>query len=179
MSGEYATLERPEGDACIRFVRTLAHPRALAWRALAEPAGMSTWFPARMEGERRAGAPLRFVFAEAPGHDTRGVLLAWEPPRLLEIAWEGDRLRAELRDDGDGCELTFSASFPEVGKAARDAAGWHVCLDNLERHLDGRAPTPADQQPWRPLMTQYAERFGPEAATIGPPDWHPESGSAG
>jgi len=49
----------------------------------------------------------------------------------------------------------------------RDAAGWHFCLDNLELRLGGRAST---SEGWKVLEGQYAERFPPEAATIGPPE---------
>jgi hypothetical protein len=56
----------------------------------------------------------------------------------------------------------------EVGKAARDAARWHVCLDNLERYLDDAPAGSPDE--WKPINADYVERFGPEASTIGPPD---------
>lgn len=175
MSTPYATLEQAGDQWRLRFVRALAHAPARVWRALGDPDGMRGWFPARMEGVRAAGAPLRFVFDEAPEHDSRGEMIAYEPPHLLELTWEEDRLRAELRDSGDGgCELTFDATFPDVGKAARDAAGWHVCLDNLERNVDGRTPPRSDDQPWQALMEKYSELFPPEASTVGPPDWHPE-----
>jgi hypothetical protein len=45
---------------------------------------------------------------------------------------------------------------------ARDAAGWHVCLDNLAAHLEGEEPA------WQAVHPEYIERFGREAATIGP-----------
>jgi hypothetical protein len=57
--------------------------------------------------------------------------------------------------------------FDEIGKAARDAAGWHACLDALEAHLDGE---PLDSmERWQAVHPGYVERFGPEAATLGPP----------
>ena len=40
-------------------------------------------------------------------------------------------LRFELEPDGSGSVLTLTVTFPEYGKAARDAAGWHVCLEQL------------------------------------------------
>jgi len=58
------------------------------------------------------------------------------------------------------------------GKSARDAAGWHVCLAHLETHLAGSRPY--DLQ-WKPLFAEYGRRFGPKAATIGPPAGHPEA----
>ena len=62
--------------------------------------------------------------------------------------------------------LTLINRFDEIGKAARDAAGWHACLDALEAWLDG-VPAPGDR--WSEVHPGYVERFGPEAATLGPP----------
>lgn len=175
MNGTHGTLEKVGDDWQLRFVRRFAKSAARVWRAVGDPDGMRAWFPARMEGERRAGSPLTFVFAEAPEHDSHGEMIAYEPPHLLEMTWEDDRLRAELHDVEDGgCELRFSATFRELGKAARDAAGWHVCLDDLERHVAGHATDEADDAAWQPLMKEYSAKFPPEASTIGPPDWHPE-----
>jgi uncharacterized protein YndB with AHSA1/START domain len=159
----------------LRFVRRMGHAPEKVWRALVEPDHMAAWMPARMEGERRAGAALRFVFAEDPSYESTGALLVYDPPRLLEYRWEDEVLRFELRAVEGGCELTFVTRFEEVGKAARDAAGWHVCLDRLGEHLDGTARMWSEDERWRPLSERYRALFPPEASTIGPPDWHPES----
>ena len=63
-------------------------------------------------------------------------------------------------------ELTDS--FDDVGKAARDAAGWHECLDRLGYELDGATPPPWGKR-WQVVHPLYVDRLGPEAATIGPP----------
>ena len=56
----------------------------------------------------------------------------------MELAWEDDEtLRLELAPSGSGCVLTLINRFDEIGKAARDAAGWHACLDALSATLDG------------------------------------------
>ena len=56
--------------------------------------------------------------------------------------------------------------FDDLGKAARDAAGWDVCLDVLVYHLnDEEAPwTPAER--WQDVHAAYVERFGPEAQPL-------------
>lgn len=159
----------------LRFVRRLRHAPEKVWRALVEPEHLAAWMPARMEGERRAGAALRFVFEEDPSYESLGEILVWDPPRVLEYRWEDEFLRFELKPSEGGCELTFVTRFEEVGKAARDAAGWHVCLDLLEHHLDGTSPSWKSEERWRPLNEHYRAVFGPEASTIGPPEWHPES----
>ena len=73
------------------------------------------------------------------------------------------------RCDG-GTRLTLTDTFDEQGKAARDAAGWHTCLDELGFDLDGTpSPTPSEER-WDQVHPGYVERLGPEASTIGPPD---------
>ena len=92
----------------------------------------------------------------------------------MELLWGTDRLRIELRPDGDGTVLTLVDTFAELGKAARDAAGWHECLDRLVSELNGGQPAKWGE-PWRGLYSSYTDRFGPEASTIGPPPgWEPE-----
>ena len=163
----HGRLERvDDGRWQLCFTRTLPHPPEKVWRALTEPEHLAHWFPTTIEGERAAGAPLRFAFrsGEAPAFD--GELIAFEPPSLLEFRWGPDVIRLELRPESDGTELTLLDTLEERGKGARDAAGWHVCLDKLAAHLDGEESATA----WQTVHAEYVERFGPEAATIGPPE---------
>jgi uncharacterized protein YndB with AHSA1/START domain len=163
-------LEQRAGRWQLRFTRRLAHPRERVWRALTERDELAAWFPTDIEGERRAGAPLRFAFpaGEAPPID--GEMVACDPPSLLEFTWGDDEtLRFELQADAGGTLLTFVNTFDALGKAARDAAGWHACLDVLAYHLDGDEPPWESRERWEQVHAGYVERLGPEASTIGPP----------
>jgi hypothetical protein len=79
-------------------------------------------------------------------------------------------LRFELKPvDGDSaCLLRFTALLDAKDRAARDAAGWHVCLDGLERHLDGANEDAAHgaEDTWRERYEQYLERGVPSGAPI-------------
>lgn len=159
-------LER-DGRFELRFERALDHPVDAVWRAITEPAGLTAWFPFDIEGPRETGATLRFVFREQEGADFPGRMVEFTPQTVMELEWEGpETLRLELAPTPGGCVLTLINRFDEIGKAARDAAGWHACLDGLEAWLDGR---PADDGVWQAVHGKYVERFGPEASTIGPP----------
>ncbi|MDA0564541.1 SRPBCC family protein [Streptomonospora sp. S1-112] len=169
----YGHLEQAGDRWRVRIVRRLAHPPEKVWRAITEPEHLAAWFPSRIDGERAAGAELRFVFEGEDGAEDEvmaGRMTAWEPPRLLELDWSGDLLRFELRPVGEGTELVFTQTFGELGRAARDTTGWHVCLDVLAAHLDGAGHEVAGE--WRRLNAHYVKEFGPEAATIGPPEGH-------
>lgn len=164
------TLEQTPDGPRLRFTRRLAHPPEKVWRAITEPAHLEAWFPDRIVVERWAvGAPLRFEPAEGMGEGFEGEVLAFDPPRALELRWGTDVVRLEVEPDGDGTTLTLLDTIDQLGKAARDGAGWHVCLDQLEHHLDGAAPPWAPSDRWREVHPSYVAELGAEAATIGPP----------
>jgi uncharacterized protein YndB with AHSA1/START domain len=167
------SLEQVAGRWRLRFVRTLAHPPEKVWRALTEPEHLAVWFPTEIHGERAAGAALRFVFAGNEGPPIEGQMLVYDPPAVLEFRWGEETLRFQLEPQGAGCRLTFLDTFDEQGKAARDAAGWHACLDVLAYHLDGRDLPWGPNERWAQVHPVYVARFGPEGATVGPPEGHP------
>jgi uncharacterized protein YndB with AHSA1/START domain len=159
----------------LRFERRLAHPQEKVWRALTEPEHRDAWFPQRIEadGDWVAGAHLKFVSDVMPETNFDGELLVYDPPRTLAMRWGTDVLRFELAPDGDGTILTLVSILAELGTAARTGAGWHTCLDTLSCTLAGQAPPWTGEQRWRQVHPSYVRRFGPEAATIGPPAGHP------
>ena len=157
-----------------RPLRAAVRPRAgasgregLAGRDVARgPVGL---VPVRRRGgagDRRFA--LRFVFREGEGEPFAGSMVEYSPRSAMELRWEGDEtLRLELAPAGSGCVLTLINRFDEIGKAARDAAGWHACLDVLEASLAGASIDAGAR--WGEVHPGYVSRFGPEAATIGPP----------
>src|ERR1700756_3411545 len=166
---DFGVLERGDYEVTLRFVRWLPHPPGKVWRALTEPEHLAAWFPTTLEGELAAGSKLQFGFTEMQAQPFDGMTRAFDPPALMELVWGDERLRFELAPDGAGTLLTFTASFAELGRAARDGAGWHVCLDLLGCDLDdAKAPWPQNGR-WRAVHSEYVARFGPGAATIGPP----------
>ena len=138
-------LSEVDGRYELRFVRTLSHPVARVWDAITTPSGLSAWFPFDVVGDRSTGATLRFEFRAGEGDDFSGSMVEFTPESAMELAWEGDEtLRLELTPSDAGCVLTLINRFDELGKAARDAAGWHACLDALQASLTGE---PCDPPP--------------------------------
>jgi uncharacterized protein YndB with AHSA1/START domain len=176
---DYGTLERGEGTVTLRFTRQLAHPPEKVWRALTEPEHLAAWFPTTIEGEFVPGSPLAFSFAKLAIPPMSGRMLACEPPKLLEFTWDDETLRFELTAAESGTLLGFTATFAEVGKAARDAGGWHVCLDRLAVAAGGQVARWSEDERWREVHPHYVAAFGSDAATIGPPqEWQDEFGPA-
>ena len=137
------------GDlSVLRYERRLAHPSGRRYgerhHGGRAPGG---WFPTTIEGERRCrGASALRLPRVGEGEPFDGEMLAFVPPSLMELRWADDVLRFELEPDGPGCMLRLTVTFPEHGKAARDAAGWHVCLDQLA----SSPATAADRRGARP-----------------------------
>ena len=152
----------------VTFSRRLAHSPERVWEAITEADHLDAWFPTRIIGDRVAGAPLRFEFRNGEGDDFAGEMLVFEPPQRLALRWGDEILRFNIRPDGNGSVLDVDVSFDDKGKAARDTAGWHFCLDDLGAHLDGT--TPSDRDGWKALNDHYVSVFPAEASTIGPPE---------
>jgi uncharacterized protein YndB with AHSA1/START domain len=158
----------------IRFTRRLPHRPEKVWRAITDDEHIAAWFPSTIEGDRVPGAKLRFDFSDDPnapdGMVLDGEVLEADPPRAFAFRWGDDELRFELEPDGDGTLLTLTDTFDELGKAARDAAGWHVCLLLLAYEIDDRTPPEGTKDLWKQVNPLYVEKFGPEASTLGPPE---------
>jgi len=98
-----------------------------------------------------------------------------EAPQVLEYKWGGNAIRWQLEAVGAGTRLTLwhniDRRFISMG-----AAGWHICLDVLERLLAGRPIgriVGADAMKfggWQRLNGVYAKQFGVEI-----PNWPSKS----
>ena len=174
---DLGTLSEHEGEWQVTFVRRLHHPIEKVWRALTETEHMKSWFPDEMVGERRSGAPLKFI-SEQMNETYEGEMLVFEPQSVMELQWgPTNKLRVEVQTDGDATVLTLVETLGELGEAARDGAGWHECLVRLEADLAGAKDLPGWGEVWKEIHPVYVEHFGPEASTIGPPEgWDPTAG---
>jgi len=172
---DYATLETVDGQYQVRFTRRLAHAPEKVWRALTDELHLAHWFPTTIEGELVTGATLRFSFREHAIDPFEGSMIECDPPRVMDFMWGPDRLRIELAPDGDGTTLTLSdhVNADEQGKAARDAAGWHMSLDHLGHELahpgDDAGRPWTDEDAFEEVNAHYRAAFPADASTIAPP----------
>ncbi len=165
MYGSYATIE---DQPTLTFERRLSHPVDLVWRAITDPRELENWFPSKVVVEGlRPGAEMTFEFEDMPldaPSSMGGRVTDFDPPRLFAFYWGEDHLRFELEPvaGASGCVLRLTAALGTRDKAARDAAGWHVCLDSLERRLgeDGASGE------WRDYYDEYRRRGVPAGAPI-------------
>ena len=159
------------------LVRELAHPPAKVWKALTDPQQLREWAP--FDADRNLGAvgDAKLSTVGAPTtqvSDTR--VTRADAPRVLEYDWGGQNIRWELEPLAGGSRTRLrlwhdiDRNFVSMG-----AAGWHICLDVLERELDGHpigriVAGEAMKFGWPRLNAEYAKQLGVEA-----PEWPPRA----
>jgi uncharacterized protein YndB with AHSA1/START domain len=166
-----ATLQTGPANPIVRLERELPDPPETVWMALTEPEQLKAWFPCTIEtDEWRVGADLTFVFPDDVGMTLTGTVLELDHPRLLAYMWGEETLRFELEPTATGgTRLVLTDELP-AAFAARNAAGWEICLERLVGHV------PADDA-WTPYFDSYSAEFAPVIGPQeGPPeDWHETS----
>jgi len=147
------------------LVRELRHSPEKVWTALTDPASLREWAP--FDADRSLGSvgpvTLSTVGAPTPQVSQTQVTRA-EAPSLLEYRWGDNDMRWQLEPVGGGTRLTLWHNI-DRGFIAMGAAGWHICLDVLDR-LVAEAPIgrivggEAMKFGWPRLNTEYAKQFG-------------------
>ena len=171
---------RKDGETwTLVLVRDLAHPPARVWEALTEPEHLREWAP--FDSDRSLGAigraKLSAVGAPTPTVSETHVKRA-DAPKALEYTWGGGDVRWELEPLGaSGTRLTLWHNI-DRRYIAMGAAGWHVCLDVMDRFL---AAQPIGRivgleamkfDGWQRLHVEYAKQFGVET-----PGWPSHAGT--
>jgi uncharacterized protein YndB with AHSA1/START domain len=166
---------RKDGDRwTLVLVRELRHPPAKVWQALTDPAQLREWAPFDADRRLDTAGPVTLSTVGTPTPQVSETRVERsEAPRLLEYSWGGNDIRWELEAVGDGTRLTLwhniDRRFVSMG-----AAGWHICLDVLDRFLAGHAigrivAGEAMKFGWPRLNAEYAKQFGVEAMNPNPP----------
>lgn len=166
----YGAYDTIENLPALSFERRLSHPVDVVWRAITERGELEHWFPCRVEVDALGpGADMTFRFEEMPLENMpmtmTGRVTEFDPPRLFAFTWGEDHLRFELEPiaEEDASVLRLTVLLGSRDKAARDGAGWHVCLDRLEGVLAGEVGSSDD---WRGLYDEYRRRGVPAGAPI-------------
>jgi uncharacterized protein YndB with AHSA1/START domain len=172
-----ATVEKNGAHFTLVFVRELRHPPDKVWRALTEPSELREWAP--FDADRDLGAmgnaTLRMAGADDDGEPvvSKCRVSKAERPNLLEYTWDEDVLRWELVETPAGTRLTLRHTLSDKTWLPKVAAGWHICLDVVERALVGEpigriVAKRALEFDWERLNDQYTTRFA--VANTGVPE---------
>jgi uncharacterized protein YndB with AHSA1/START domain len=150
------------------LVRDLHHPPAKVWQALTDPAQLREWAPFDADRSLASVGPVRLSTVGTPTpviSETR--VTRADAPKLLEYRWGDNDIRWQLEPFGDGTRLTLWHNI-DRGFISMGAAGWHICLDVLDRLLAGEplgriVAGEAMKFDWPRLNTEYAKQFGVES----------------
>lgn len=135
--------------ATLTFRRAYPHQIEHVWEAISTPEGLRQWLMcSRAVIEGRVGGRIELVSGPARYHST-GVILAWQPPQLLEYEWnvapvpempQGERaiFRFELTPAGSSTALLVTYRQITVQTARGFLPGLHAFLDRLEAQLQQR-----------------------------------------
>ncbi|MGX1913259.1 SRPBCC family protein [Streptomyces phaeochromogenes] len=166
-TGTYLTLD--DGRPAVRFTRTYDHPVDRVWEFVTEPGELAHWFPSRVEIELREGGTIRF--GDDPNmEDSTGRVLAVDVPRHLSFSWGGDELHFDLEElDEKRTRFTLTNVLEAENTAARNGAGWEVCLSALDAHARGASlggPHAGAGAPWQEVYRAYVEAGVPSGAPV-------------
>ena len=151
------------------LVRELRHPPERVWQALTDPPHLREWAPFDADGSLgTVGTNVKLTTVGAPTpHVTETRVTRADAPKVLEYNWGGNDIRWELEAAGGGTRLTLWTSI-DHSFIAMGAAGWHICLDVLDRLLAGQpigrivGPDAMKFGGWQRLNAEYAKQFGVE-----------------
>jgi uncharacterized protein YndB with AHSA1/START domain len=167
LTGTYLTLD--DGRPAVRFSRTYDHPVERVWQFLTDADELAHWFPSRAEIELRPGGTIRFS-GDPNMEDSTGRVIAVDEPRHLSFEWGGDELHFDLEAlDDKRTRLTLTNVLVAEDTAARNSAGWEVCLAALDAHVRGErfeeAHAGADA-PWKKFYDGYVSAGVPSGAPV-------------
>jgi uncharacterized protein YndB with AHSA1/START domain len=164
-----ADVQKDGDNWTLVLVRELRHAPEKVWKALTDPEELREWAP--YDSDRPLDTPgtatLTTVGAPSP-HVTETRITRANAPRLLEFNWGGQDIRWSLEPlAGGGTRLTLWHNI-DRHFIAMGAAGWHLCLDVLDRALAGQPVgriVGADAMQfggWQRLHAEYTKQFREE-----------------
>ncbi|HEY4100913.1 MAG TPA: SRPBCC family protein [Gemmatimonadales bacterium] len=158
--------------------RELPYAPDKVWRALTDPSELREWAPFDADRDMGSVGPVTLTTVGAPSPQvTETRVKVAEANRALEFNWGGgdQDLRWELEPLANGGTRLTLWHHIDKRFIAMGAAGWHVCLDVLDRFLGGEpigrtAGMETMKLPaWQQLLARYSKEFGVEA-----PKWAPQ-----
>jgi uncharacterized protein YndB with AHSA1/START domain len=166
--------ETADGKVELRFERVYPRPIATVWAAMTTPERLADWLGA-VDLEPHVGGRFNCFINRDEDAQTRGTVLAWEPPRLLSFSWRtpGEpetAVRAELSDAGGGqTRLVFTHGMLDRKWMGLVFPGWHQLLERLGKLMATGEPWASPDGRWRALQAIYLDRYKLTGVLLDPP----------
>jgi uncharacterized protein YndB with AHSA1/START domain len=164
-----AQARKDEGEKwTLILVRELHHSPEKVWQAITDPAHLREWAPFETDGNLGAVGTVNLTWVGTPKPLETKVTRA-DAPKVLEY----NDTRWDLEPSGAGTRVSLWHSI-DRRFISMGAAGWHICMDVLDRLLGGTpigriAGGEAMKFDWQRLNAEYASQFG-VTAPVWPPN---------
>ncbi|MFF5475755.1 SRPBCC family protein [Streptomyces sp. NPDC012935] len=167
LTGSFLTLD--DGRPAVRFSRTYDHPVERVWQFVTDADELAHWFPSRAEIELRPGGTIKFS-GDPNLEDSTARVIAVDEPRHLSFEWGGDEVHFDLEALGERrTRFTLTNVLVAENTAARNGAGWEVCLAALDALARGERFEGAHagaEAPWKEFYDGYVAAGLPSGAPV-------------
>ncbi|MGG4553426.1 SRPBCC family protein [Paenibacillus humicus] len=138
------------------FERRLAHSAQEVWSWLTENDKLGQWFPELRIDDLREGGAVKFDMQDGTFEELK--ITEFEPESVLEYAWGGeDQVRFELYPEAGRCRLVLIEKLSQItDHTPKDLAGWHVCLNVIQKLMDGQAVEGRHEE-WKTWYEKYKQ----------------------
>ncbi|MBU8878293.1 SRPBCC family protein [Bacillus sp. FJAT-29790] len=148
-----AKIEKVESGYKATFERLFMHPVEKVWKMLTDNEQLAKWFSELRVDELRKGGFIKFDMQDGTFVDME--IIDLNVFSVLEYTWGEDIVRFELEQESDGCKLILIEKIKEMtNHTPKDLAGWHVCLDVINKLLDGKTIGSREEE-WKKWYEQY------------------------
>ncbi|MDP2014622.1 MAG: SRPBCC domain-containing protein [Actinomycetota bacterium] len=158
-----------DGRPAVQFELDLDYSAQRVWEAVTDTQQLQQWFPSTLTFDPFVGGVVDFS-GDPEIKDLKGIVLKLEAQRALGFTWGDNELRFSVE------MLTLSRTRFRLSnllgsrkEAARNAAGWQVCLGQLEvllsqGHADG--PHGDAGAHWQQIYEAYVAAGFPHGVQI-------------
>ena len=161
-----------DGRPAVRFERIYDHPVARVWAAVTEPEEMRHWFPSpevRRRPDRRVDHRLRRPVLTGPEDQPRPGVGA---PAPVRVRVGGRRAAPHAERARPGLPARAGQHPLDPGAGARNAAGWEMCLELLDRVVAGSrqgSASDAGMEEFLPVLEKYKAKGVPDDGWLPDP----------
>jgi uncharacterized protein YndB with AHSA1/START domain len=169
---DHGTYVEIDGRPAVRFERIYPQSRERVWQAVTSPEEMRHWFPSpEVSIDAQEGGSITLSGDPYDPQARTTAVLAWDPPRRFAFVWGEDELHFTLTDVAQGCRLELVDIMSAEGAAARNAAGWELCLEQLAMAVAG-TPGSVDAEDladFLPVLERYKSQGLPDDGWLPEP----------
>jgi len=164
--GQYVIVD---GHSGVQFECELPGSVEQVWAAVTAPEQVRLWFPSNLIFQPLVGGEVRFS-GDPNISDQTGRVLDYEPRKRLGFTWGDSEVHfAVSRVELHVSRFVLLNLLASPDEAARNAAGWQLCLEQLEALLStGQADGPHSQvsEDWSAIYEAYVAVGFPSGAPI-------------